>query len=407
MTTTTTAMQFTATVNRKRFTAALTTASKATAPKSPKEVLRYVRLTVSQSGILTLEASDCEQAASINYANTSAKDGLGVLGSTRITGAGSILINPKQLLARLKISKATDCVLSYHAETGLTLDGAGCSECLSTIEACEHPGYSCPDKPISHGVVLSVEFIRLLGACEANTDLYSTRYALGSVLVELHTDGVILVATDGRRMLWGNLGDASATHSQPIASGLLPCLAINGVVALAKLADRVAITVFDNHLRFEALDATDNVVGEVCSRLVEGRFPRWREVIPVQDNSVSFLASDLLNAAKTCKGAIPALTPAEKKAGDLEQAGMLLTVTDSHVQWDSKAVKGCGAQWERNDNTDYAGRFTVELDCRFLADFATKCAKHETITMVFVNGNKPVTFRTDWCTQLIMPMCDK
>lgn len=407
MTTTTTATQFTTTVNRKRFTAVLTTASKATAPKSPKEVLRYVRLTVNPDGALTLEACDCEQASRLNYADTSAKDGLGVLGSTRITGEGSILINPKQLLARLKISKATDCVLSYHAETGLTLDGAGCSECLSTIEACEHPGYCCPDKPISHGVVLSAEFIRLLSACETNADLYSARFALGSVLVELHTDGVILVATDGRRMLWGNLGDASATHSQPIASGLLPCLAIDSVVALAKLADRVAITVFDNHLRFEALDATDNVVGEVCSRLVEGRFPRWREVIPVQENSVSFLAGDLLSAAKTCKGAIPALTAAEKKSGDPEQTGMTLTVTDSHVQWDSKAVKGCGAQWERNDNTDYAGRFTVELDCRFLADFAAKCAKHETITMEFVNGDRPVTFRTEWCTQLIMPMCDK
>jgi len=103
------------------------------------------------------------------------------------------------------------------------------------------------------------------------TDEESTRYCLGAVCFE----GQGVVAIDGRRLHRAGLVADFGGENKPLKQ-LVPVRAVKAVSALIKLfKDRSVLVSFDS--------TTVMVSGEKWrfkSRLVEGRFPNWREVCP-------------------------------------------------------------------------------------------------------------------------------
>ena len=108
------------------------------------------------------------------------------------------------------------------------------------------------------------------------TDAENVRYALGGVLLELGENEFIAVATDGRR-LTRQQGPATAVngHSTLETTTVVPTRAL-------QLLERVLSTIDDN----VRISAQENTMAVSCgqfvisTRLVEGRFPKWREVFP-------------------------------------------------------------------------------------------------------------------------------
>jgi len=113
------------------------------------------------------------------------------------------------------------------------------------------------------------------------TDSESSRYALGGVLLELTADHITAVATDGRRLARQE-GPAKSVGDLPAGDRMtiIPTRAM-------QLLDR-AIGDKEEVLQ---LSARENDVliksGRIVmySRLVEGRFPKWRDVFPRRDNT--------------------------------------------------------------------------------------------------------------------------
>jgi DNA polymerase-3 subunit beta len=122
-------------------------------------------------------------------------------------------------------------------------------------------------------------------------DTESSRYALGAVLIEVATGGkVSLVATDGRRLHLAEI--ENAVNLDPSVT-LLPARAAGILYSLATAGGQEMVEI----------DASDREVVCTCggvtltARLTEGRFPKWRDVLPKDSGEpTSVFVADLLSA---------------------------------------------------------------------------------------------------------------
>ena len=114
------------------------------------------------------------------------------------------------------------------------------------------------------------------------TDNESSRYALGGVLIELTGDQITAVATDGRRLARQE-GPAKAvgSHQSGDRTTIIPTRAMQLLErALADNDENIQLAARDNDVLVKSGRAT------IYSRLVEGRFPKWRDVFPRRENNL-------------------------------------------------------------------------------------------------------------------------
>jgi DNA polymerase-3 subunit beta len=105
----------------------------------------------------------------------------------------------------------------------------------------------------------------------------SSRYAIGGVLLERHASGWRAVATDGRRLSVAGDRRAKVEHGW-----ILPMRLAKTLVQVFGVAMDGAIAYSDSTFAISAGGGEWTVEG----RLLEGRFPRWQDVIPSLPNSV-------------------------------------------------------------------------------------------------------------------------
>ena len=116
-----------------------------------------------------------------------------------------------------------------------------------------------------------------------------TRYVLNGVYMNFKTDKLTVVATDGRRL-------ALVEHDVEIPKGadcelVLPTRAVQELGRL--LADKgdVSLTIAENQVIFQ-LDGTT-----IASKLIEGTYPNFRQVIPTEAKERIPLEREVLLAA--------------------------------------------------------------------------------------------------------------
>jgi len=99
-----------------------------------------------------------------------------------------------------------------------------------------------------------------------------TRYVLNAILLNLKDDKLVVVATDGRRLalVEYELDLPKGTHGDL----LVPCKTVTEVLRLLKDKGTVTISFTENQISFE-MDGT-----QLVSKLVEGNYPNYRQVIP-------------------------------------------------------------------------------------------------------------------------------
>ena len=109
------------------------------------------------------------------------------------------------------------------------------------------------------------------------TDVESTRYALGGVLVELSDDSITMVGTDGRRL--ARMSAPAEAENGAVAPTGSPVVPVKALKLIERNLDDDDPPV---HLAIQAgtavLVRTERAI--IYSRLVEGRFPRYQDVFP-------------------------------------------------------------------------------------------------------------------------------
>src|SRR5208282_2736349 len=243
----------------------------------------------------------------------------------------------------------------------------------------------------SYHVVAAADLKKLIRRTIFATDVESTRYALGGVLVELTADSIAMVGTDGRRLARMSTA-AEAENNPPVPAGspVIP------VKALKLIERNLADDDPPVHLTIQSgtavLMRTESAV--IYSRLVEGRFPRYQDVFPTNvEVKIPLEVGTLRKAVE--QAAI--VTSEESRGVDFQFGAGLLRLISQSADVGSSHVELPIA---------YDGK-TVEItfDPRYLIDALKTLDDSTAITAELIDSKNAAVFRTDdHYTYVVMPL---
>jgi DNA polymerase-3 subunit beta len=255
------------TCNREKMLHAFQTVAAIAPARSPKPILQNVKLEVAKDKA-TLMATDLE--VGIRYE----VDGI----ETETPGAAVLPVGRFGSILR-ESSDATFRIESGN--DGTTIRGERSQFKLPS----ENPQDFPPIAEFGESSYYEVSarlFRELIRRTIFATDNESSRYALGGIKLEWKDNVLTAVGTDGRRLAKMD-GPAQAVGS-PAPFGdvtVVPTRAMNLLErALGEDGSEVQIAIRQNDILVKNPRAT------IYSRLLEGRYPRWRDVFPQRPSSV-------------------------------------------------------------------------------------------------------------------------
>jgi DNA polymerase-3 subunit beta len=204
--------------------------------------------------------------------------------------------------------------------------------------------------------------------------------ATTGVLVELEGDHVTLVATDGRRLaLCHGQAKAHGGHSTKGQTAVVPVKAMLLLERnLAEPDETVRICIRPN----EALMKTERAM--IYTRLVEGRFPNYRQVIPAKQGAkVALTVGPFASAVR--QAAI--MTDEESKRVTFNFAKKKLTLQ----------ARGAESGRSRVEMPlDYDGKaIEISFDPKFLVDMLKVLEPDTSLTLELTDNSTPAMFKHD------------
>ena len=123
-----------------------------------------------------------------------------------------------------------------------------------------------------------------------------TRFVLNGIFISLKEHKVTMVATDGRRLALVDEEVEVAAESQ--GEFIVPTKAINELNRLLQIKGDVEIKFTDNQAAFSLSEQGVSSI-LVVSKLVEGNYPNYRQVIPAEAKErVTLVREELLHALR-------------------------------------------------------------------------------------------------------------
>jgi DNA polymerase-3 subunit beta len=253
------------TCDREKLLAAFQIAAAVAPARSPKPILQNVKLEVTKDSAIVM-ATDLEIGVRVNVAGIQADaPGSAVLSIDRF---GRILRETSDATLRLETDGHGTQVRGERSEFKLPAENPD-----------EFPAVAGFNEKKYHE--LPARLLReLIRRTVFATDNESSRYALGGVLLEMSAEQIIAVGTDGRRLARME-GPAKSVggHDTGDSTTIIPTKAMQLIERTLSDADaEVQISARSNDILVKTSRAT------IYSRLVEGRFPKWRDVFPKRDN---------------------------------------------------------------------------------------------------------------------------
>lgn len=250
------------TCNRESLLSSFQTAATIAPSRSPKPILQNVKIEAKKSGTI-LMATDMELGIRIT-----AQD-------VEVETEGSAVLPVARFGALLR--ENSDEKLHITADDqGIKVKGERSEFNLPAQNPDEFPNVE-EFSDDSYFEVNAMGLKELIRRTLFATDTESSRYALGGVLLEFDKKTITAVGTDGRRLAKMEtsinvVGGYSGSDSMTIVPSKSMQLIDRALVADAEA--QVQIVARPNDVLIRSANAT------IYSRLVDGRFPKWRDVIP-------------------------------------------------------------------------------------------------------------------------------
>jgi DNA polymerase III subunit beta len=351
---------------REKLHAAFQTAASVAPTRSPKPILQNVKLEIT-GDVATLMATDLEVGIRITVPGVTVETpGSAVLPIARF---GPIL------------RECTDEKLHLESDAQGTLVRGDRSEWkLPGENPDEFPNVTAFKEEKFHELAARL-FREIVRRTVFATDNESSRYALGGVLLEMEGDKIIAVGTDGRRLAKME-GPAHAVggHQTANQTTIVPTRAMN-------LLER-AITDADGEVQLAAR-GNDILVRSprfaIYSRLVEGRFPKWRDVFPRRSDVVK---------TELAVGPFYAAVRQAAIATSEESRGVDFTFENGLAVLAGRAADVGQSRVELP--IAYTGpKITITLDPRFVSDFLRVLDPEKTFTLELKDSDSAAVCTTD------------
>jgi DNA polymerase-3 subunit beta len=365
------------TCQRESLTNAFALAASIAPARSPKEILQNVKVTAA-GGKITLMATDMEVGIRLDV-----EEGVEVLTE------GTALLPVQRTMAILR--ESNDETLTFETdESGIRVQGSHSKFKLPGSNPDEFPSVTGFDEDKYH-VVSTRLFSEMVRRTVFATDAESSRFALGGVLLEMEETRVTAVGTDGRRLAkMEGTGEPIGGHQTSGASTIVPTRAIQLIErALSDKDETVDVAARNNDL----LVRTPRAV--IYSRLVEGRYPNWRQVFPQREGAVQL---------DMTVGPLFAALRQAAIVTDHDSRGIDFTFADGTLKLEASTAQIGESQIELP--IAYDGEpITLTMDHRYVADFC-KVLDNETNFMLEIeSGASPALLTTDdGYGYVIMPM---
>ncbi|QDV75729.1 DNA polymerase III subunit beta [Botrimarina mediterranea] len=397
-----------ATCDRKALLEALTLACKVAPRRSPKPVLQNVRLAFSGSEGVTVYATDLEQSLSVHVTRCD------------VSQSGAFLAPARELLAVVRDS--ADVVIKLDAYRGrvhvvgdntfaeLTPAGAGAGVTVDDYPA-----------PVAAGAdwlgavnVDAASLLELIRGTIGATDTESSRYALGGSLFQLEPPTeleaetrraaglapvatLLAIGTDGRRLHRIACDVVDFDAAEGAFSGvdtIPPARSLKTLAAALKgRTDSVTFAKTRDAVTFSAESFT------FSSRLLEGRYPRWRDVVPsrLESFKVSATVGELAAALKAAKVA----TSEENRGVDFTFGSQAIAL---EVEEGPRDARRCTFSRRLAAVTPSCGTVEVTLDPRYVLDFLAVLDKRQAVEVETVDCDSAVVLRAHNALAVVMPL---
>ena len=345
--------------------------------RSPKPILQNVKLIADADEGSVLMGTDLE--VGIRHR---------VLG-VKVEQPGSVILPTAQIGSILRTSTDVELAIETDDER-LVMRGLHSEFTLPVEDANLFP--EVPDfAATSYHVVAAADLKKLIRRTIFATDVESTRYALGGVLVELTAESIAMVGTDGRRL--ARMSAPADAENDPPAPAGFPVIPVKALKLIERnLADDDPPVHLTIQSGTAVLMRTESAV--IYSRLVEGRFPATRTFFrrmsrsrfPWRLGHCGWPSSRPRSSPARRAGALTF----SSASGVLRLISQSADVGSSHVElpiaYDGKAVE-------------------ITFDPRYLVDALKTLDDTTAITAELIDSKNAAVFKTDdQYTYVVMPL---
>jgi DNA polymerase-3 subunit beta len=361
--------------DRESFLKVFQLASAVAPSRSPKEILQNIKLDAGKSGSF-LTATDTEVGVRLAVPNVTVES----------TGKAVLPISRLNMILRESSDETLDLELD---DSKILVNGSNSRFELQAQNPDEFPDVNQFDHKDYYEIeakVLKDLIRRTLFA----TDNESSRYALGGVLLEVDGETIVAVGTDGRRL--AKMEGPLSIVGKPTSAGqtIVPSRSMQLIERMLPDDDtKIKLAAQSNDLMLEEPG------GVFYSRLVEGRYPPWRDVIPKREQT---------NRIEIPVGPIhSAIRQAAIVASDESRGIDFLFNEGTLVLSSSTAEVG---QTRIEMPVPYDGEeLTITLDHRFVGDFLKVLGPDKSFILDLENGEAAAYCETeDKYGYVIMPL---
>ena len=343
--------------------------------RTPKPILQNIKLQATMEGA-TLVATDSE--VGIRYR----------VGEATVDAPGELLL-PKNKTNDILREMVGDTVTLEKTDDVLWIRGDRAEYRLGSEDPVEFPnvsGFDANEYYILQTGALKQMIRRTLFAC----DTESTRYALGGVLIDLKGDVATFAATDTRRLAVTKCacamqGKVEVKNGTPV----VPSRAMSLIErSLGDENEPVWIAIDTNHLLLKTAVTT------IYTRLVEGRFPKYQDVIPRHATSTIDLVAGPFHMAVRQSLIV---TNEESRGVDFRFAPGILTLASQAADvGESKVELPIG----------YDGpEVSITFDPRYIAEFLKVLTAEQPLKLELTNADNAALFKTeDGYNYVVMPL---
>ncbi len=334
--------------------------------RSPKAILQNVKLDVTDD-LAILTATDTEVGVRLSVPDVEVEaTGSAVIPVTRLS-----LILRESSDEELTIEVDGDKILVVGKNSRFELQGQNPDEFPEVADFAEENYYE-----VASGVLKEL-IRRTLFA----TDAESSRYALGGVLLELDNNTITAVGTDGRRLakMEGKIKKVGSPKAGESAT-IVPSRAMQLMERILPEGDvTVQIAARNNDLLLKEPH------GIFYTRLVEGRFPKWRDVLPnrSESNRIDIPVGPMYSALRQA-----AIVSSE------ESRGIDFTFKNGSLVLSNSTAEVGQSRIEMPVTFDDE-ELTITLDHRYVADFLKVLQPDKTFTLDVENGEQAAYCVTD------------